>query len=202
PGQLNSDLRKTAVNLVPFPRLHFFMPSYAPLSAQATTAYRALTVQDLTTQMFDSKNMMAAADPRHGRYLAVAAIYRGANISVKDVDEAMVNVQNKNSQYFVDWIPNNVKTAVCNVPPPGTSLSGTFIGNTTAIQDLFKRIAEQFQKMFQRKAYLHWYTDEGMDEMEFTEAESNLNDLVSEYEQYQSATADEEAYDEEVYAEE
>ncbi len=32
--------------------------------------------------------------------------------------------------------------------------------------------------MFRRKAFLHWYTGEGMDEMEFTEAESNMNDLV------------------------
>ena len=39
---------------------------------------------------------------------------------------------------------------------------------------------------------LHWYTGEGMDEMEFTEAESNMNDLVSEYQQYQDATAEEE----------
>lgn len=39
--------------------------------------------------------------------------------------------------------------------------------------------------MFRRKAFLHWYTGEGMDEMEFTEAESNMNDLVSEYQQYQ-----------------
>jgi tubulin beta len=37
--------------------------------------------------------------------------------------------------------------------------------------------------MFRRKAFLHWYTGEGMDEMEFTEAESNMNDLVSEYQQ-------------------
>ena len=36
-----------------------------------------------------------------------------------------------------------------------------------------------------------WYTGEGMDEMEFTEAESNMNDLVSEYQQYQDATAEE-----------
>ena len=41
--------------------------------------------------------------------------------------------------------------------------------------------------MFRRKAFLHWYTGEGMDEMEFTEAESNMNDLVSEYQQYQVA---------------
>lgn len=46
------------------------------------------------------------------------------------------------------------------------------------------------------------YTGEGMDEMEFTEAESNMNDLVSEYQQYQEATADEDAeFDEEQEAE-
>ena len=43
------------------------------------------------------------------------------------------------------------------------------------IQELFKRISEQFTAMFRRKAFLHWYTGEGMDEMEFTEAESNMN---------------------------
>ncbi|CAK9794716.1 Tubulin beta-3 chain [Anthophora quadrimaculata] len=57
--------------------------------------------------------------------------------------------------------------------------------------ELFKRISEQFTAMFRRKAFLHWYTGEGMDEMEFTEAESNMNDLVSEYQQYQEATAEE-----------
>ena len=50
--------------------------------------------------------------------------------------------------------------------------------------------------MFRRKAFLHWYTGEGMDEMEFTEAESNMNDLISEYQQYQEATIDDENDDE------
>uniref|UniRef100_UPI00358EC958 tubulin beta chain-like isoform X6 n=1 Tax=Myxine glutinosa TaxID=7769 RepID=UPI00358EC958 len=63
---------------------------------------------------------------------------------------------------------------------------------------LFKRISEQFTAMFRRKAFLHWYTGEGMDEMEFTEAESNMNDLVTEYQQYQDATAEDEVeFDEE-----
>ena len=39
------------------------------------------------------------------------------------------------------------------------------LGNSTAIQELFKRISEQFTAMFRRKAFLHWYTGEGMDEM-------------------------------------
>ena len=39
------------------------------------------------------------------------------------------------------------------------------------------------------------YTGEGMDEMEFTEAESNMNDLVAEYQQYQDAPVDEDGDD-------
>ncbi|KAI8497709.1 Tubulin beta-4A chain [Branchiostoma belcheri] len=177
PGQLNADLRKLAVNMVPFPRLHFFMPGFAPLTSRGSQQYRALTVPELTQQMFDAKNMMAACDPRHGRYLTVATMFRG-RMSMKEVDEQMLNVQNKNSSYFVEWIPNNVKTAVCDIPPRGLKMAATFVGNSTAIQELFTA-------MFRRKAFLHWYTGEGMDEMEFTEAESNMNDLVSEYQQYQ-----------------
>lgn len=56
----------------------------------------------------------------------------------------MFLVQHKNAAYFVGWIPNNVKTAVCDIPPRGLKMSSTFIGNTTAIQEIFKRIAEQF----------------------------------------------------------
>ncbi|XP_017041745.1 tubulin beta chain isoform X2 [Drosophila ficusphila] len=191
PGQLNADLRKLAVNMVPFPRLHFFMPGFAPLTAKGSQQYRALTVAELTQQMFDAKNMMTACDPRHGRYLTVACIFRGP-MSMKEVDTQMLNVQSKNSSYFVEWIPNNVKVAVCDIPPRGLKMSATFIGNSTAIQEIFKRISEQFTAMFRRKAFLHWYTGEGMDEMEFTEAESNMNDLISEYQQYQEATADDE----------
>ena len=184
PGQLNCDLRKIAVNLVPFPRLHFFMTGFAPLTSRGSQQYRALTVPELTQQMFDAKNMMCAADPRHGRYLTAAALFRG-RMSTKEVDEQMLNVQNKNSSYFVEWIPNNIKASVCDIPPKGLKMAVAFAGNSTAIQEMFKRVAEYFTAMFRRKAFLHWYTGEGMDEMEFTEAESNMNDLVSEYQQYQ-----------------
>merc|ERR1712100_289956 len=74
----------------------------------------------------------------------------------------------------------------------GLKMAVAFAGNSTAIQELWKRVSEQFTGMFRRKAFLHWYTGEGMDEMEFTEAESNMNDLVSEYQQYQDATAEDE----------
>merc|ERR1712039_395821 len=155
------------------------------MGSRGSQQYRALTVPELTQQMFDAKNMMAAADPRHGRYLTAAALFRG-RMSTKEVDEQMLNVQNNN------------KASVCDIPPKGLKMAVAFAGNSTAIQEMFKRVAEYFTAMFRRKAFLHWYTGEGMDEMEFTEAESNMNDLVSEYQQYQDATAEEEGeFDEE-----
>ena len=74
PGQLNSDLRKLAVNMVSFSRLHFFMTGCAPLTARGSQQYRAVSVPEPTQQMFDAKNVMAAADPRHGRYLTVRTL--------------------------------------------------------------------------------------------------------------------------------
>jgi len=194
PGQLNSDLRKLAVNLIPFPRLHFFLVSYAPLVARTAKEFNISSVPELVTQMFESKNMMAACDPRRGKYLTASAVFRG-KISTKEVDDQMMMIQNKNSPYFVDWIPNNIKSSVTDIPPKGHTKAVTFIGNNTAIQTLFKRISEQFTAMFRRKAFLHWYTGEGMEEMEFTEAESNMNDLISEYQQYEEATAEDEGED-------
>ncbi|CAI9573993.1 unnamed protein product [Staurois parvus] len=106
---------KLAVNMVPFPRLHFFMPGFAPLTSRGSQQYRSLTVPELTQQMFDSKNMMAACDPRHGRYLTVAAVFRG-RMSMKEVDEQMLNVQNKNSSYFVEWIPKQCEDSSLRHP--------------------------------------------------------------------------------------
>lgn len=196
PGQLNADLRKILVNMVPFPRLHFFMPGFVPLTSRGNQQYRAITVPELVQQMFDAKNMMCACDPRRGKYLTAASIFRG-RMSTKEVDEQMLNIQNKNSSYFVEWIPNNIKAAVCDIPPRGLRMAATFIGNTTSIQELFKRIGEQFSAMFRRKAFLHWYTGEGMEEGEFREAESNMYDLISEYQQHQEAVPEgpEESYD-------
>ena len=197
PGQLNSDLRKLAVNLVPFPKSHFFMIGIAPLTSIGSQQYRALSVLELTGKMFDPKNMMCASDPRHGKYLTGTALFRGPMSNI-EVNQQIVKVQNKSSSYFVEWIPNNFQGSICPVPTRGIKMSATFIGNSTAIQEMFKRIAEQFTVMFRKKAFLHWYTSEGMDEMEFIEAECNMNDLISEYEQFRDATAEEEdIYDEE-----
>nr|GME20525.1 Tubulin beta-2 chain [Ipomoea batatas] len=103
-----------------------------------------------------------------------------------------IHVLNEQVSLMHTTADGGIHSSVCDIPPRGLSMASTFVGNSTSIQEMFRRVSEQLTAMFKRKAFLHWYTGEGMDEMEFTEAESNMNDLVSEYQQYQDATTDEE----------
>jgi tubulin beta len=73
------------------------------------------------------------------------------------------------------------------VPPVGCKRSATAVTNGKGNGEMFRGLSEKFQAMFRRKAFLHVFTTEGMDEMEFTEADSNLNDMISEYTQWYDA---------------
>jgi len=191
PGQLNADLRKLAVNLVPFPRLHFFLVSNAPNVSKEISAFTNQSVAELATQMFDSKNLMASCDLKKGKFLTASAVFRG-DVATKDVDTQMTSMQTKNSPYFVPWIPNNIKVSICDIAPKGLKMSSTFIANSTSIKSLFLRLSNQFAVMFKRKAFLHNYHAEGMEDLEFTEAFANMRDLINEYQQYEEAGIEEE----------
>jgi len=191
PGKLNGDLRKMAVNLVPFPRLHFFLIAQSPLFAPGEGAKVKLTLQEITDQMWSSKNFMANVVPADGKYLTAALAYRGENIPSQEVDNIVRNVnEGKMADDFVTWIPNNIKSSIISVPPEDTLLSGTFVANTTAIKGVFQRISSAFARMYKRKAFLHWYKGEGMDEMEFEESDKNVRDLVTEYQDKQDVVVD------------
>jgi tubulin beta len=102
PGQLNSDLRTLGTNMVPFPRRHFFTTGFAPLTAPGSGAFKANKVSDLIAQAFSAENMMAATDPRLGRYLTAATYFRGRNISSRDVEDGMLQYQEKHQDQFVE----------------------------------------------------------------------------------------------------
>ena len=127
--------------------------------------------------------MMCSADPRHGSYISAATMFRGC-VSTKECEDQVFNVSNRNSSYFMEWVPNNIKVSVCNIPPQGLNMSATILGNSTSIQEVFKRVSEQFYCMYRRKAFLQHYTVNGMNETEFSEADSDMNDLIAEYQMY------------------
>merc|ERR1711953_161502 len=130
PGMLNGDLRKLGVNLVPFPRLHFFLASFAPLANAEDKKNQSLNVSDLAKAAQSAKNFYCNVKPEDGKFLAVSYTFRGREtymiqqrkvkgMSSIDVDTAMKDLQtnNKTASEFVDWIPNNIKSSIVNVPP-------------------------------------------------------------------------------------
>jgi len=190
PGKLNGDLRKLGVNLVPFPRLHFFLISHAPLFDAKSGNRTNLNVRELTTQAYSARNFFSNVKADDGKYLALSLVYRGS-MTTQEVDKEVEALQSKNTDDFVEWIPNNIKSGIVEVAPVTTSASATFIANTTALKGIFQRLATQFGAMYKRKAFLHWYKGEGMDEMEFQEADKNVRDLITEYQDKQDATYEE-----------
>lgn len=60
----------------------------------------------------------------------------------------------------------------------GTNLSASALGSTS-IKDFLVDLEGKFEAMYKRKAFLHWYTGEGMSNEEFELALENLKNLVS-----------------------
>merc|ERR1711951_109464 len=144
---------------------------------------------EISDQMWSSRNFLSNVKSEDGKYLTASCAYRGPMVT-NEVDDEISKIQAKMQDDFVQWIPNNIKSSIISVPPEGTDMSGTFVANTTAIKGVFQRISAQFAKMYKRKAFLHWYKGEGMDEMEFQEADKNVRDLITEYQDKQDAVVD------------
>ncbi|KAI1354762.1 Tubulin/FtsZ [Xylaria sp. FL0043] len=111
PGQPNSDLHKLALNMLQFPRLHFFMVGFAPGTSRGAHSSCAPTVPEFIQHMLDPKNTMTGADFRNGRFLSCSTIFRG-KISMKEVEEQIGDVQTRTPADFVGWTPSNVQTAL------------------------------------------------------------------------------------------
>merc|ERR1711902_232294 len=185
-SELNGDLRKLGVNLVPFPRLHFFLVSQAPLLGSDNKGYQLVNVQELVNQGYSPRNFFSNVKPDDGKYMTASLIFRGP-MSSQEVDEVTDKRQKDNESDYVEWIPNNMKTSIVERSPTDYESSCTFVSNTTALKGIFQRLATQFGAMYKRKAFLHWYKGEGMDEMEFQEADKNVRDLITEYQDKQDA---------------
>ncbi|KAK2197302.1 bifunctional Tubulin-FtsZ [Babesia duncani] len=189
-GALNVDMNEFQTNLVPFPRIHFMLSSYAPLVSVNKLKHEYISVGEITNSAFESSSMMAECDPRFGHYMACCLMYRG-DVVPKDVNSAISNIKQKNTVNFVNWSPTGFKFGINYQPPctvPGDDLANVsravcMISNSTSIADVFIRMDKKFDLMYAKKAFVHWYTGEGMDEEEFQIAREDVAALEKNYEE-------------------
>uniref|UniRef100_A0A8C4QQU5 Tubulin alpha chain n=2 Tax=Eptatretus burgeri TaxID=7764 RepID=A0A8C4QQU5_EPTBU len=107
-GALNVDLSEFQTNLVPYPRIHFPLATYAPVISTEKASHEQMTVADITNACFEPANQMVKCDPRRGKYMACCLLYRG-DVVPKDVNTAIAAIKTKRSIQFVDWCPTGFK---------------------------------------------------------------------------------------------
>merc|ERR1712225_191775 len=157
--------------------IHFMLASYAPIISAEKAYHEQLSVSEITNSVFEPASMLTKCDPRHGKYMACCLMYRG-DVVPKDVNAAVVTIKTKRTIQFVDWCPTGFKCGI-NYQPPTVVPGG----------DLAKA----------KRAFVHWYVGEGMEEGEFSEAREDLAALEKDYEEVGAETADGEGEEEEEY---
>eukprot|EP01099_Mayorella_cantabrigiensis_P008338 TRINITY_DN781_c0_g1_i1.p1 TRINITY_DN781_c0_g1~~TRINITY_DN781_c0_g1_i1.p1 ORF type:complete len:452 (-),score=127.69 TRINITY_DN781_c0_g1_i1:118-1473(-) len=201
-GALNVDINEFQVNLVPFPRIHFLLSSYAPVISKDRAFHENLSVAQLTNTVFEDENLLVKCDPKKGKYMAVCMMYRG-DVVPTDVSAAISKVKNRGNVHFVDWCPTGFKCGINNQPPtvvPGGDLAPVsralcMLANSTAVKDVFHRLDHKFDLMYAKRAFVHWYVGEGMEEGEFTEARENLTTLENDYNEVAKESSDDSTTD-------
>merc|ERR1712194_126052 len=202
-GALNVDITEFQTNLVPYPRIHFMLTSYAPIISAEKAYHEQLSVAELTNSVFEPASMMVKCDPRHGKYMACCLMYRG-DVVPKDANASVATIKTKRTIQFVDWSPTGFKCGINYQPPtavPGGDLAKVMravcmISNSTAIAEVFSRIDHKFDLMYSKRAFVHWYVGEGMEEGEFSEAREDLAALEKDYEEVGIETAEGEGEEE------
>eukprot|EP00435_Cladocopium_sp_Y103_P065798 s91_g27.t2 len=143
-GALNVDITEFQTNLVPYPRIHFMLTSYAPVISAEKAYHEQLSVAEITMSVFEPASMM---------------VVPGGDLA-------------------------KVMRACC------------MISNSTAIAEVFSRIDHKFDLMYSKRAFVHHYVGEGMEEGEFSEAREDLAALEKDYEEVGIETAEGEGEEE------
>ena len=178
-GTLNVDLNEIAMNMVPFPRMHYLLSSMAPLYLPKDIGLAIRKIDQVFSETFSKEFQLLKVQPRKHLYLACALLARG-RISISDIRR---NVEKLNASIsFPYWNEKGWKIGHCNIPPIDKPYSLLTLANNTSILVYFEKIMEKFRRLYKRRAHLHHYL--GVEGMEMSCFEESIESLLGVIEGY------------------
>ncbi|XP_039754963.1 tubulin alpha chain-like isoform X2 [Pararge aegeria] len=187
-GSLNVELVEFRTNLIPYPRIHFPLVTFAPFVSPSKCFYKTMTTHQLMMSCFEPSNQMIKCDPRNGNYMACCLLFRG-DINPNDINSAINHIKSARSVHFVPWSPTGFKIGVNYQPPatvPGGDLAAlqravVMVSNSSAVRIAWERICKKFSLMYAKRAFVHHFVGEGLEEEEFKNAIHNIKALSNDY---------------------
>uniref|UniRef100_A0A336KZU1 Tubulin alpha chain n=1 Tax=Culicoides sonorensis TaxID=179676 RepID=A0A336KZU1_CULSO len=191
-GDVNVDLAEFQTNLVPFQRIHFPTLSYAPLLPRAVgNECDNLTTCQITHLVFDAKNQLVKCDPLTGKYMSCCLLYRGDVCGI-EINKTIQEIKKQRRNMFVDWSPTSFKIGINGQPPiciPGGDVAHSnkavcMLSNNTAIQHVWQRLLHKYDLLYSKRAFLHHFIEEGLDEAFLHEAREDVATLIDDYKEF------------------
>ncbi|CAL1277365.1 unnamed protein product [Larinioides sclopetarius] len=175
PGSLNVDINEIVMNMTPYPRLHYLIPSASPLFSFIENC----KMDHMFNEIFSTHNQLFHCCPTQGTVLASALLCRG-RVAMSDIH---YNVERlKGSVKFIPWNKEGWKIGLCKIPHIAYSHSILMLSNTTSITKYLCSMKENFLKMYRKKAHLHHFLEvKGMEKDTFTTAYADLELLINDY---------------------
>ena len=169
PGYMNNDLVGILASLIPAPRLHFLMTSYTPFTSDNVDRGKATmktTVLDVMRRLLQPKNRMVSisGQSKTSCYMSVLNIIQG-EVDPRDVHKSLLRIRERHLASFVPWGPASIQVALSRRSPYVESshrVSGLMLANHTGIASMFKRTADQYDKLRKRNAFMEMYKREPM----------------------------------------